>query len=247
MALATLVETVLDGMSGYDARDWVLVACAGAAVLAVAYEAGRVRGNASPEPDLRSPARLVPVRQAPREMRHVLEALMAQKMADVSSGKGTTMSTAELTFDQIRAFLDAEGLTYTVGDEQTSLELRYRMPAGDFLIWIHAGDEPPLLRLQVHIPFAVDEDRRTQAAETVVRANDGLMLGRFDLDMSDGRLDFRTAMPLAETGVSETQFDGLLHSALWTVNRYHRAFGRLLYGDNLSPVEVIAEVEMAEA
>ena len=91
----------------------------------------------------------------------------------------------------------------------------------------------------------VPEDRRREFAEAVVRANYTLMLGRFDLDLRDGEMEFHNCMPVAGGEITTEQFGDLLYSSIVTADRYARAFYRLLYGDDLSPAEVIAEVEMA--
>ena len=54
-------------------------------------------------------------------------------------------------------------------------------------------------------------------------------------------------MPTGDDCVSESQVACLFEAAVWTAARYHRAFGRLLYAVDLSPAEVVAEVEMADA
>lgn len=155
------------------------------------------------------------------------------------------MNAEQMTFDQIRAFLDARTVRYYSSGEDRVIQAGFAMPAGRFAVSIHVRGEPTLVFVDVEVPITIPEDRRPQAAETVVRANFGNALGRFELDMSGGHLSFRTSMPAGEEGIGQTQFDCLMNAALWSANRYHRAFGRLVFGDDLSPAEVIAEVEMA--
>ena len=95
-------------------------------------------------------------------------------------------------------------------------------------------------------PVVVPETRRVEMAETVTRANYGLLLGGFQLDMSDGELVFHASMPVPDGAVTCEQFHQLFDASAWSVSTYARAFNRLLYGDDLSPAEVIAEVEMAD-
>jgi hypothetical protein len=108
------------------------------------------------------------------------------------------------------------------------------------------GYDPLLVLIAVRIPTVVPDERRSQAAETVVRANYGLLVGCFDLDMRDGTLGFRASLPVVDAVVTQEQFDATWRTALSTTDKYHRAFCRLLYGDDLSPAEVVAEVEMAK-
>jgi hypothetical protein len=156
------------------------------------------------------------------------------------------MDVAQITFDQIRGFLEASQVSCNAREDHFVCETGFRMPTGEFRVFIQVDGEPPLVSVHVPIQMIVPEGRRPQAAETAARANCDLRTGGFNLDMSTGRLWFRIAMPAADTGITQAQFDWLMHAAAWTVNRYYSAFGRLLFGDDLSPAEVIAEVEMAK-
>ena len=96
------------------------------------------------------------------------------------------------------------------------------------------------------MPVVIPEARRPVVAELIARINYGLMLGGFALDLSDGDLHFRVTMPLADAELTQEQFAHLLGASLWSADRYQKAFCRLLYGDDLSPAEAVAEVEMAK-
>ena len=144
-----------------------------------------------------------------------------------------------------RSVLEAQGFPCSLRNDGPAIETGYRSSSGVFSIWIGAQDEPALLRVVVRIPVVVPEPRRVEMAETVARANYGLLLGGFQLDMSDGELLFQASMPVADAAVTCDQVRHLLDASVWSVSTYFRAFNRLLYGDDLSPAEVIAEVEMA--
>ena len=100
--------------------------------------------------------------------------------------------------------------------------------------------------LIVRIAPVVPEERRTQMAEALARANYGLKVGCFQMDMGTGTLSFVAIMPLADGTITAEQFDAVLEGAMCYTDAYFRAFARLLYADDLSPAEVIAEVEMAK-
>ena len=144
-----------------------------------------------------------------------------------------------------RSVLEEQGLPCSLRNDGSGVETGFRSSTGVFSAWITARDEPPLLRVVVRIPVVVPEPRRVEMAETVARANYGLLLGGFQLDMSDGELLFQASMPVADAAVTCDQVRHLLDASVWSVSTYFRAFNRLLYGDDLSPAEVIAEVEMA--
>lgn len=147
---------------------------------------------------------------------------------------------------QICGYLNDDGFRYHLRASSGVIETGFRARSGTFPMVIFLREEPAVLGVLVRLADVVPEARRPEMAEAISRANYGLSLGCFELDMSDGEMDFRIAMPTGGATVSREQLRALLGAAMWTTSRYHRAFARLLYGDDLSPAEVIAEVEMAD-
>ncbi|MCO6439048.1 MAG: hypothetical protein J5J06_18300 [Phycisphaerae bacterium] len=147
----------------------------------------------------------------------------------------------------VRECLDADGCRCRLLEDLPAVELDVSLESVFCAVRVAVLGESPysVPHVAVRNALIVPEDARPTMAEAVARANFGLSLGCFQLDMSSGRLLFCVGMPVADGVVGPDQFRGLAHCALDTMNRYNRAFHRLIYGDDLSPAEVIAEVEMA--
>jgi hypothetical protein len=156
------------------------------------------------------------------------------------------MEKAEALLELISQWLDEGGITYTIRDDEPVIDAFCAGESCRHHVVIHTRDHPTtLLDVVVLAPEIVSEEQRTQMAEAITRANHRLPLGCFELDMSDGGMSFRANIPVADAVLTREQFLHLLLGALCITDTYHRAFNRLLYGDDLSPVEAIAEVEMA--
>ncbi len=143
-------------------------------------------------------------------------------------------------------YLEAEEFTYDVCADGTAIRTGFVGKTAPFSVRVILRGDSPVLTVLVRAPIVVPENQRPTMADAVNRANFGLPLGSFELDPSDGTLLFRSAMPIADGTVTRDQFRHLFCSALSTTDRYNRAFQRLVYADDLSPAEVIAEVEFAE-
>jgi hypothetical protein len=161
-----------------------------------------------------------------------------------TAGARTAMSEPRIIIQQITAFLEARQLGYRLSADETTIEVGFACQTARFLVtvWVHPAS---LLCVVTQMPVVIPEDRRTAVAELIARINYSLMLGGFALSLSDGDLHFRVTVPLADAELTQEQFDRLMGASLWTVQRYHKAVCRLLYGDDLSPAEAVAEVEMA--
>ena len=157
------------------------------------------------------------------------------------------MSSCNETVASVCQYLDNQGAWYVVHDSGMAIETGVAGENGLFPICIAVHDDPSRIVEYLRVPLRAPEKRRTQMAEAITRANFGLMFGCFQLDMSDGTILYHTAIPTGDGVITEQQFLHLHHCSCVTVDAYFRAFNRLLYGDDLSPAEAIAEVEMANS
>ncbi len=157
------------------------------------------------------------------------------------------MTQLETTMNTISQALDANDVAYHTGERHASFEIGYRCKAAHFSIIVGAQQDPHLVLIIVKLPFVVPEDRRPAMAEAVVRANYGAIIGRFDLNMSKGDLNHAITVPLGDAELSASLFEEVLGCAVARCERYHRAFGRLLFDPTMSAAEACAEVEMALA
>jgi hypothetical protein len=175
--------------------------------------------------------------------------LVSGQHAQAVVGRGAAkarmaMSEPRMILQQITTFLEARQVGYRLSVDETTIEVWFTCPTARFLVTISVHPAA-ILCVVTHMPVVVPEARRTTVAELIARINYGLTLGGFALNLSDGDLHFRVTMPLADAELTQEQFNRLIGASLWTVQRYHKAVCRLLYGDDLSPAEVVAEVEMA--
>ena len=155
------------------------------------------------------------------------------------------MDQASMTMGLVCGYLDAQEWSYRLREDKPALETGVSGETCVFSICITVVGDPANLGVLIYLPMIVPEARRLEMAEAITRANYDLLNGCFELDFSDGELRYRASMPLADGTVTEEQFRELLFYAIAMADQYARAFNRLLYGDDLSPAEVIAEVEMA--
>ena len=94
------------------------------------------------------------------------------------------------------------------------------------------------------LPIKASEPRRNACAELLVRINNKVGLGHFDLDFSDGQIAFRTAIPVGEgsrlrTSVIEHVIRG--HHTL--VDQYLPAISTVLFTGQTPEEAITAAVE----
>jgi hypothetical protein len=157
------------------------------------------------------------------------------------------MTHYDQTLDLVTGFLDEERFRYHVCEDAAAIDTGLEGDHAFFPVQIQLlGEEPRRgIEVRVRVPVVVPETHRAVMAEAIARANYGLHYGFFTLDMSDGEMTLVAAMPLYDGTVTYEQIACMLYGAVSTANDYTRAFLRLIYAEDLSPAEVIAEVEMS--
>ena len=92
----------------------------------------------------------------------------------------------------------------------------------------------------------VPERRRTAVVEALARANWGLRMGNFEMDLSDGEVRFRTGVTLSDGELTPGMVEAMLQTVLGTSEFYHDAVMRVAFGE-VEPEVAIGELEKADA
>lgn len=142
-------------------------------------------------------------------------------------------------------FLDEAEFNYRLDVERGLVDAQVAGEHGVYAVYVQAVHDPLVLGVQVRLPVVVPEGRRQEVAELLIRAQQGLYMGRFELDFGRNLVSFRSTLPVLDGVLSAQQFDLMLRAAIETADQYSRALWRLLFGDDLSPAEAVAEVELA--
>ncbi|MFQ5495231.1 MAG: YbjN domain-containing protein [Phycisphaerae bacterium] len=148
--------------------------------------------------------------------------------------------------DAVSEFLTADDVEHELCQDGTKIHGNIRGETAWFKLIVVVAGEHPILVLIVQDSLIIPERKRPAIAEAMVRANYALPIGRFEMDMSDGDLNFYISMPLGDESITHRQFRALFATALGQSFSYHRAFARVVWGDDLSPAEAVAEIELAD-
>ncbi len=116
---------------------------------------------------------------------------------------------------------------------------------GPLDVVVHVSEKPSQLGIVVRLPSRIPEDSRVRVAELITRANFGWSVGSINMNMADGLLAWHASIPIEDGSVTARQFQHTLEAGLVMMSVYYRAINRLIYADDLSPAEAVAEVMMA--
>lgn len=158
--------------------------------------------------------------------------------------KEPTMEKAKYILDQFCGYLEKDDVGYGLHEQEPVLRTGIEGETGYYRITVFVHND--VLAIATWLPVIVPVELRKTMAEAVNRANDGLLMGSFRLNMSNGHIVYQATMPIGDGELGHDQYRTLMGASIATPERYMRAFYRLVYGDDLSPAEVIAEVELGD-
>ena len=95
------------------------------------------------------------------------------------------------------------------------------------------------------VPVTVPPERRTDVALYLTRANFGLVIGSFEMDLDDGEVRFRTSVDVDGTEMSEPIIDHLFLANIVGVDQYFAGLRSVMRGAD--PAVAIRAAELASA
>lgn len=100
-----------------------------------------------------------------------------------------------------------------------------------------------VLQIIVQYPVMVREAFRAAAAEFITRANYGLVLGNFQMDMKDGEIRYYLSHLMQGDGLEEQTIHRLFRAAMSTADRYFPGLMQVLYAGS-TPEDAIYLAEL---
>ncbi len=91
-------------------------------------------------------------------------------------------------------------------------------------------------------PERVPEEYRSEMMEFITRANFGMLLGNFELDLDDGELRFKTAIDLEDSEFTYPLWRQVVYPNLATMDDYFGGLRAVSRGEAL-PIEALHAIE----
>lgn len=137
---------------------------------------------------------------------------------------------ARFTFDDLVEFFTADDVKFR-SDEDKGIILAGFGDKKHAPVYLMArvDQERQTMHLSFRLPFTAPEEKRGDIAEAVTRANYGLTIGGFEMDMRDGELNYKVSVPIDEAMLSHSQLRHCMVASLSTINRYMPAYFQIIF------------------
>lgn len=150
----------------------------------------------------------------------------------------------ECLFQQLCKYLTEDDWRYSSDHERGVLLTNIRGENTHYNCMFVSTENPRRLTFYSHIGHEVPEIKRHRVCEFFTRANYGLVLGNFEMDMSDGEVRYRTSIDLTEEDLTHKQLMTLIWVNLFTFDRYYPGLMKIMYS-NTSAIDAISDCERA--
>lgn len=150
--------------------------------------------------------------------------------------------------DGITAFLSGDGQEFGVQEEADYTLIRF-IAEGRQSKQLHTTvivrEQAEIISVYTRFGYDADVpgDKRVAVSEYIARANYGLVIGNFELDMDSGHVRYKTSVDLEGATVEPVLFKNLIYANLTTADRYHPGLLKVLWGDDMTPLAAIEMVE----
>lgn len=118
----------------------------------------------------------------------------------------------------------------------------FRGEEGHYTLVAAIDTDDDLFQIFAQFPVAIPEGSRPAIAEAITRANYGLKIGKFEMDMEDGDIRFHACHVMLAGVLEEAILDRFIALALAMMDRYGPAFLSVIYG-NETPADAIRVAE----
>ena len=142
-------------------------------------------------------------------------------------------------FEILVQHFESNGLKFLADHDSKSVQL---FITGDYAVYncrMQLTHDDELLQGRIHYPVvARDAKIRPFVAEALSRANHGMSIGRFDIDMDTGDINYHLGQVIRGHGLDDEIIGGVFSAGLATADRYFPAIMRVMFAGH-TPADAV--------
>jgi hypothetical protein len=144
--------------------------------------------------------------------------------------------------DLCAAFFEADQWPCERVAKPPMVRSRYAGRNGNLDAWFQARPDDQQLMFYARAPLDVPPARRAAAAEFITRANYGMVIGNFELDMNDGEIRYKVSLDFGGLELNQRFLKSMAYAAVVAMDRYLPGIMKLLVSD-IEPALAVREIE----
>jgi hypothetical protein len=145
-------------------------------------------------------------------------------------------------FEAMAKFFKEDDWPFSQIEGKPILRMGFAGENGNWMCYAQAREEQEQFVFYSVCPVNTPEDKLPAIAEFVTRANYGLVIGNFELDLEDGEIRYKTSIDVEGDSLSAALIKNLVYTNIRMMDKYLPGIMSTIYG-GVSPKEAIAQVE----
>ncbi|MCA9466390.1 MAG: YbjN domain-containing protein [Nitrospira sp.] len=150
-------------------------------------------------------------------------------------------STTSLYDTVVQAFMEAE-LKFRTSNDQTILQLGFTLENGTYQVFVKTREDRRQVLFFGYTDSKVPADKRLTVAELLTRANFGILVGNFELDMDTGEIRYKTCIDVDGGHLTPKMVHTHVTLNVGTLNQYLPSILSVIYG-GVEPKAAIQKIE----
>lgn len=147
-----------------------------------------------------------------------------------------------LGFATLGQFLEEDGWHPQQLEDRNIYRMGFAGHNGDTTCYAQVLVDLEIFLFYVQWPIRVPEEARTAMAEYLTRANYGLRIGNFEMDLTDGEVRYKSSLDFEDATLTPDLIKHAIYPAVQTMDRYLPGMMAVIYGGK-PPAEAIEEIE----
>lgn len=152
-------------------------------------------------------------------------------------------------FEKLVHHFESNEFRFHADPKSKSLQL---FISGDCAVYncrLQLTHDDDLIQVRVHYPVSArDAKIRPLVAEAIARANHGMSIGRFDIDVDSGEMHFQIGQVIRGRELDDDTIGGVFSAALSTADRYFPAIMRVMFaGHTPADAVYLSEIDVHAA
>lgn len=145
--------------------------------------------------------------------------------------------------DEVKAFFDQDDWNYQPLDEAPHwLRMGFKGEDAEWRCYAQCDEEREIFCFYSVAPVKVSEEKRAAVMEFLTRANYGMLIGNFEIDLSDGEVRYKTSIDIEGTPLNHMLAKRLVYANVTTMDRYLRGVMAVAFG-GVDPAKAVADIE----
>jgi hypothetical protein len=147
-----------------------------------------------------------------------------------------------MLIDLLEGFFQAESWEYQRLERRDVLRLGFTGSSGNWTCYAQTREAQRQVVFYSICPLRAPDGKRMLMAEFLTRANYGLILGNFELDLDDGEIRYKTSLDIEDAELTPMLLSHIVYANVTSMDRYLPGIIAVIAGSQ-TPLAAVTSID----